>query len=166
MKKTLSSRLWNPSRILKWLAPVAVVGILAVLPQCGTKTSAPSGTFTAVYTNTLSTACGSCHLPGGSAAADGVKLDFSTQATAYSTLVGTTVAANDVVGTCGGVKLVAPSSPATSYLVGTLITSYGGTAFETATGTSCVPYAGHSVNLSADEESSLTAWIQNGAQNN
>ena len=48
-------------------------------------------------------------------------------------------------------------SPATSYLVGTLITSYGGTAFETATGTSCVPYAGHSVNLSADEESSLTA---------
>lgn len=160
MKKLFSSR------ILKWIAPVAAVGILAVLPQCGTKTSAPSGTFTAVYTNTLSTACGSCHVPGGAGTTDGTTLDFTTQTTAYSTLLNSVVSGGSSKNTCPNIKIVVPGSPSTSYLVGTLITSYGGTAFETATGTGCSPYAGHSVNLSADEETSLTAWIQNGALNN
>jgi hypothetical protein len=68
-------------------------------------------------------------------------------------------------GACSSVKIVDPGNPSTSYLAGVLIQSY----YDNFNGlTGCQPYSVHlqDQNLSADEQSSLTTWITNGAANN
>ena len=145
-----------------------------LLHGCGSKdsssTTAASGTFTNVYTTVLSTACIECHKPTGAATLqDNVKIDFSTQALAYSTLVtgSPTVHGASSVGTCANAKLVTPSTVATSYLAGTLFSTYDVNNFAQISG--CTPYAGHlamTLGITTDQQTSITTWIQNGAQNN
>ncbi len=145
-----------------------VLGVLLVFSGCSKKTDSPAvGTFGYVYQNTLKTACIECHVPSGAAyASHGVQLDFSTQDTAYSTLLAKNVTGSSSTGTCSGIRIVSPSTPASSYLAGVLISSYHISNFAGVSG--CTPYANHlsDQNLSAEEQTSLIEWIQGGALNN
>jgi hypothetical protein len=124
------------------------------------------GTFTNVYQNTLKTACIQCHVPGGAPTNDGVKLDFTDQNTAYQTLMGSNVSGQISVGSCGGIKIVNPGNPASSYLAGVLFSEYNTDNF--AGVSTCKPYTAHLTdqNLSADEKTAIISWIQSGAPNN
>ena len=152
---------------LAFFASVVVVALALALSGCGKKEeSFTSGTFTAVYNQTIKGQnCNECHVPGGSAANVGVGLDFTSQATAYQTLVSEMVSGAGSSG-CSALKIVVAGSPSTSYLVPVLISSYATNGFGGQTG--CQPINTHHslVNLSTDEQSSLIAWIQGGAQNN
>jgi hypothetical protein len=139
--------------------------ILRVLPlfaltACGDLLPTTSGTFTDVYAKTLSS-CTQCH--DGSNATEYGSLDFSTQASAYETLVGTTVTGPMAAGTCGQVPLVAAGSPSTSYLTAVLFTDYAA-SFSSG---GCVPYATHleDQSISPEEKTSIETWITNGAAN-
>lgn len=164
MVRTTSSGVWG--RLGVGLA----VGLVGLLVSCGKQTQAPTpGTFTAVYTNTLSSACIQCHVPTGavySAGGGNVKLDFSTQATAYTTLIGVKVAGTSTVGTCGDNFLVVASGATKSYLAAVLFDDYSTANFGGQSG--CTPYAVHhqDQHLSADEKASMVKWITDGALNN
>jgi hypothetical protein len=125
------------------------------------------GTFSDVYTNTLSQACVQCHVPGtATSQVSKVKLNFTTQQTAYQTLVASTVSGVTSSGICAGVKIVVPRNPDNSYLSAVLFSDYDKTDFAGVPG--CVPYSLHQQdqNLSAEEKNSVLLWIQNGALNN
>jgi hypothetical protein len=88
-------------------------------PACGTAATsssvtvtcdAPDPTFTNVYTDIIGARCIGCHHPGGSGVTVGM-LDMSTQAAAYSNLVGVPVA-----GTGAGTSGVTCASLAPSLL--------------------------------------------------
>jgi hypothetical protein len=101
-------------------------------------------TFSRVYSQTLSSACIECHQPGSAASSDyGVELDFSSQGAAFSSLQGTVASATSR-GQCGGVRIVAPGSPKTSYLVAEIA----------------------QINLSQGQVNDIVGWIQSGAPNN
>lgn len=148
-------------------ANAAAIALALALSGCGKQEeSYTSGTFTAVYNQTIKGQnCIECHAPGGSAANLGVGLDFTSQATTYQTLLSETVSGAGSSG-CATLRIVAPGSPSTSYLVPVLIASYATNGFGGRTG--CQPINTHHslVNMSADEQSSLIAWIQGGAPNN
>ena len=163
-------------RLSNWLklSPfLLVAGLAFLLSRCGTNSSTPTpGTFTAVYQNTLGSAsCTQCHVSGG--ANNGSKLDFSTQANAYSTLnpgIATVSGSVAAAGACKSAVLVAKNSPNNSYLLAVIVSDYatlnGATNNVGVTG--CTPYslAQHNVNVSAAEEASIVQWIQAGAPNN
>jgi hypothetical protein len=138
-----------------------------LLTHCGSQknTSTGSGTFTAIYNETLSQSCVECHKPSGSATiANHTTLDFSNgQTAAYNSLIGKTVQGLVSTGTCGTVSLVNTGVPAYSYLLGTLIPSYSNSNFGGAGG--CTPYSGHAP-LSQQQQDDFIAWINGGAQNN
>jgi hypothetical protein len=147
--------------------PLFGLAIALLLSACGKSTESTSGTFTQVYTNTLSRACIECHKPGTAATdQDGVTLNFSTQATAFSTLLESTVRGASSTGTCGSVKIVTAGSVENSYLAGVLFTDYHKDNFAGVSG--CTPYAVHlqNQNLSASEKTTILDWIRNGALNN
>ncbi len=124
-------------------------------------------TFTNVYNNTLKSACVTCHDPSGAATVqNGVQLDFSTQATAYSTLTTKNVTGQTSSGICPGVHIVSAGNPATSYLAAVLFASYAKANFGGVTG--CTPYSVHlqDQHLSSDEQATIIGWIQNGTLNN
>lgn len=145
-----------------------ILGAALALAGCSKKTdSLEVGTFGYVYQNTLKTACIECHVPSGAAyASHGVLLDFSTQDTAYSTLLAKNVTGSSSTGTCSGIRIVSPSTPTSSYILGVLISSYHINNFAGVSG--CTPYANHlsDQNLSSEEQTSLIQWIQGGALNN
>jgi hypothetical protein len=143
---------------------------LVSLTHCGkvTDTSPASGTFGSVYQSMQNQNCVRCHAPSvSSSLAGGSSFDASTQAKAYATLVSQAVSATDVVSSCGSVMLVKPSSPATSYLLATLVPDTYWSADFGQTG--CSPYKNGQhdvVSLSSDETTSYVSWIQNGALDN
>lgn len=161
----------NASKILRTLG---ALGLILVLSRCSNSTTssisnAPSGSFTNIYQNTLSTDCLTCH-PGSSATAAGVTLDFSTQAKAYSSLVGTTgspsvVSATDYAPKCPNVQFVVSDQPSQSYLEAEVDPSYY-VASDFAGVSTCTPYD-HSgtISLSTSELASITAWINAGIPN-
>jgi hypothetical protein len=158
----------NP-RALKHSCVLALTLIAAGLFGCAPEKSLESaspGTFTAVYSQTLRTACIQCHASGS--AQGSANLDFSSQSAAYASLVNRPVvgAVSNGSGQCSGVKLVKPSDTSGSFLMATLSNLYpqsnvGGVA-------GCFPYSIHQTdqNLSAAEISSLAQWIAGGALNN
>src|SRR4051812_10536331 len=109
-------------RHLKVLLPLASATLALTLVHCGkiADSTPASGTFGSVY-NTLKTACIECHVPGGNGASNGEKLDFTTQATAYATLVTTSPTALSGGAACSTVKIVVPSNSTYSYLIGVLV---------------------------------------------
>lgn len=134
-------------------------------PESGTT----SGTFSDVYTKTIKgSSCVECHSPTGMAKLNyGVQLDFTSQSTSYSTLTNNNVVtASDMTGTCGSAKLIVSGSPSTSYFAAVLISQYNVSNFGGISG--CTPYRTHlsDLNISAAEQTSITDWITNGAQNN
>ena len=151
----------------KVLLALVAAGMVVVLANCGKETAptTTTGTFGGIYTNTFSKACVECHVPTGPATvSNGAQFDVTTQATAYATLHGATVAGLTTKGICPSVNLVVASSAATSYLVGTLFSDYAKSGFGGVTG--CTPYNGHSVSLSTSEKDAIISWIQAGALNN
>lgn len=138
------------------------------LADCGQiplSTSPASGTFGSVYQSIQTSGCVECHAPGGSATLSNSTLDFTSQASAYSSLIAASATSGG--SNCASLKDVVAGSPSTSYMLGALITAYRDN-FSTATGTTCQPTNSHglTVALSAEEQASLVAWIQNGALNN
>lgn len=136
----------------------------ALLVSCGAPKDEPA--FTPVYT-ILSSACIQCHQPGGSATANyGVSLDFTTQASAYSTLLAGNVSASTTSTICSGVKIVSAGSPSSSYLLGTVVSTYNVPNFAGKTG--CTP-SNHNnlygINLSSAQQTTLINWVQSGATN-
>ncbi len=110
-----------------------------------------------------------CHIPTGAATVNsGVRVDFTSQVTAYTTLTGTSSVQGAVSkGNCSTVKLGVASSPSTSYLTGALFSDYTKNNFAGVTG--CTPYySAHvsSFNISDSQESSITSWMKSGALNN
>ncbi len=152
---------------LNWIWVPVFVALMLMLSRCGQKDSGPaSGTFSHVYTVTLKTACIECHVPTGAATvSNGVTLDFSTQAKAYSTLTGSVVTGQTSSGICANVKIVTASDLAKSYLAAVLFSDYNISNFAGKTG--CSPDTTHlsRENLSAAEKTSITTWITNGAKN-
>ena len=140
----------------KTFRPLALMLYLSALTACGDILPTVPGTFSDVYKNTLSGTCLGCH--------DGTdpqksNLDFSTQATAYATLVGTTVTGDQSSAACGSQTLVSASSPDTSYMLATLFDDYR-TAF-----TACDAYVHETVSITDSQKSSMVDWITNGAAN-
>lgn len=152
-----------------WLPSLAVLVLLlsrcGALPESLTLTPA-SGTFASVYSALQKNNCTECHVPGRSGPAAGVTLNFTSQATAFSTLTANYVTATASVGTCGAAKIVTSGDPAKSYLAAVLFDSYNINNFGGVSG--CSPFTGHlaAYNLSTAEQTSLLNWITNGALNN
>lgn len=156
--------LWGLVAIALAVALPAALGLL--LNGCSKSEGPKSGTFGNVYANTLSTTCRSCHQPGGTAYASyNVLLDFSSQNNAYSTLLNRTVSGSSSVGTCGGIRIVSPSAPTSSYLAAVTVSSYSTSNFAGVSG--CTPLNSHltAYPLSSSEQTSLIAWINAGAPN-
>jgi hypothetical protein len=158
-----------PIRFYTWASRAAYVALALTLTYCGqtTTTGPASGTFSAVYTNTLSQACIQCHVPTGAVyTVNQVPLDFTSQTTAYNTLTANKVKGQSSVGICGDVDIVKASHPELSYLAAVLFSDYSTSDFGGETG--CTPYSVHhqDQHLSADEKTSLIKWITNGALNN
>jgi hypothetical protein len=158
----------------RWLWLALLTSSLFLLNRCGNRDSQPnsrsfishdSGTFTDIYTNTLSGQCVACHQPGSSNN-DESTLDFTSQANAFTTLTTGTVVGEQKAPTCGKMPLVIANDPADSYLMGTLFADYyKGSNFNNDA--DCAPYQhGQQVQLSDDEKNSMLQWIQNGLPNN
>lgn len=118
-------------------------------------------TFSSLYSNTFS-GCKQCHSPNGSATASGTKLDFTTSTTAYNTLVGTKTKSPSNLD-CASLTMVISGSSQTSYLTALFDTSLQNGNFN---GTNCRPENTHISYISQSDLSSITAWINQGAQNN
>lgn len=182
-KKSKPSKLsinWNARLSAVKSGAALLPALLLILASCSDNHRSRRGTvdannpsalmfansFSQIYASTLSTACIACHQPGASASADyGVELDFSSQSSAYATLQGTVASATSR-GQCGGVRIVAPGSPANSYLLAEVAQSYTSSNFGGVGG--CTPAAVHysALNLSQEQISAIADWIQAGAPNN
>jgi hypothetical protein len=153
--------------VQKLYKPVLALFVLLTLCHCGqapeTTPTYTSGTFSSVYNVTLKTACIQCHVSPG---INGVKLDFSTQALAYQTLLASKVTGNTTSGICPNVSIVVAGNVSKSYLAAVLIAKYNTPNFSSVSG--CSPYSVHlqDQNLSAAEQTSLTDWISGGALDN
>lgn len=146
-----------------------ILPLFILLCRCGqTPTSTPTlteGTFTHVYEKTLKSACIECHVPTGAAfKTDGVLLDFTSQAKAYSTLTTSSVTGGSSKTTCGSAKIVKATKVEDSYLAAVLFTEYNISNFAGISG--CTPYTLHLTdqNISSTEKNSITTWIKNGAK--
>jgi hypothetical protein len=157
----------RPGRLIQ---ATGLLALLMVLTHCGKveeATGPASGTFGHVYKAIKSNNCDECHVPTGAATVNSnVQLDFTSQTTAYTTLMNTTVTGGASVGTCGAVKNVTASDPTKSYFAGIMVPAYRMDNFAGATG--CLPVNTHieQYSFSGDEQTSLTNWIKNGALNN
>jgi hypothetical protein len=143
---------------LRGLAVGAFVAVmLTAFGGCGSSSASVGSTgdgqatFTNIYTSILQPACATHHSGGASASG---ALDMSSQALAFSNLVGVK-AAGSACGTSGDIRVVA-GSPTESLL------------YNKVNGTqSCgaqMPLGGPY--LPADEISLIEAWITAGAMNN
>ena len=157
---------FRASALLQLCLPLVAAGLLSA---CGSQSAdSPSlpPTFTNVYANSFA-GCNSCHSPGqASYDVSGVHLDFTTQATAYSTLRSWRTGSAASGADCNGIVTVSPGSPQASYVEAMVDPTYRKSPFPGGSGAGCTPYD-HSgfVNLSQASKSLLSAWIQNGANN-
>lgn len=134
-----------------------------VLSHCGQD---KSGTFSSIYTTTLSSACIQCHVPTGAVyTVNGVPLDFTSKDSAYKTLTYSKASGNSS-NICNNVPIVKKGDPKNSYLVAVLFSDYSTNDFAGQAG--CIPYNVHhqDQNLSASEKASIIKWITDGALNN
>jgi hypothetical protein len=158
---------------LIWIHSAVLIAVIVVLSRCGSNSSTSPETaasFTYVWQNTISTTCQSCHLPGGSASITcaGIKVDFTSQGSAYNTLVGVggvpaKPVCKDVLPQCANVAFVAPGNPGTSYMEYLVDPAYTGQI----PGTSCTSYA-HQVlvpGISANNLAAIKSWITSNALN-
>jgi hypothetical protein len=160
---------------------IGLVGLILVIARCGSNSSdgrqsplgarSDSGTFSAIYQNTIQSECIQCHEPGQSSGVQaGTSLDFTSQSQAYATLTSgsTSVVSATDAGGCIGAAIIVGGNPGQSYFAATLFTDWA-QKYSNASFPNCDPYSHvvhQNLNLSADEENSIIAWIQNGAQNN
>lgn len=160
----------NQKSLLHYISVILVIVAALTLTRCGTQdptTSLTPGTFASVYSILKSHNCTECHIPTGAATIDsGVKLDFTSQTSAFTTLTTSTVSGSSGINSCTGVKIVVPNSPSTSYLAAVLFSKYSISDFGGKSG--CIPDNSHLTqnNLSTADQSSIIDWIQNGAKNN
>jgi hypothetical protein len=165
---------WSRSSLKQFiqlgLVIVGSVGLLGcpngTTPESVTSDSSSSGTFSNIYKNTFKKACIECHVPSGAATIDNrVKLDFTTQDLAYSTLISSKVSGMIGSGTCGSANLIVAGDAKQSYLLAVLDAKYNSVNF--AGITDCSPYSVHlqDQSLSESELSSIATWITNGAKN-
>ena len=151
--------------VARYVGALAAVLVILLLARCGQQSAYTPGTFTAVYNQTLKTACVECHQPGGSATIAGATLDFTTQAKAYATIKPGSVGGGSSGPSCKNLPIVVAGNATSSFLAAVLFVEYDTTPFQNP---GCTPYATHQSdqNLSADEKSSLLQWINAGAKNN
>jgi hypothetical protein len=151
-------------QIRRSIALIALAAASALtLMDCGKALGPASGTFGNVY-ETLKSDCIECHVPGGSGLVSGSTFDVTSATTAYNTLLSDT--AHTAAPECAGVKLVVANTPTSSYLAAVLFSDYNINSF--AGVANCKPITRHhsDLNLSADEKTSILAWINGGALNN
>jgi hypothetical protein len=126
-------------------------------------------TFTNVYTDIIGVRCIGCHKPGSSGVTVGM-LDMSTQAAAYTNLVGVT-AKGTGAGTSGitcasvmpALVRVTPSDSANSLLYNKVHSKLVATLAPCG---SPMPLPATGPSLTAAEVDLIAAWINAGAQNN
>ncbi len=156
------SKIW---RALNFIGGLTLVSILYT--SCGERgTDSVEPTFSSLYANYFSSACVQCHSPGTDAYDDGVLFDFTTQESAYDSLLSRTVTSPSNPGLCLGVKIVDAGNAKNSYLTGVLLGSYNTNNFAGVSG--CRPDQGH-INRNdfpSSAQSALLNWINEGAQNN
>lgn len=151
----------------RFLAPLVLGAAVLLLARCGLEQAeAPSGTFRSVFQAFQSNNCTECHTPTGAAwQSDGVQLDFSDASAAYTGLTTQNVMGASSVGNCPGVKLVVPGDLNKSYFAAVLFDDIPQDDFAGVTGCTVYPTHHADVNLSASQQTSIRAWIQNGANN-
>jgi mono/diheme cytochrome c family protein len=144
---------------------IALLGALALVTACSSSSSgtpaaatpsddagASTGTvtFTQVYSDIISQDCVSCHNPAGDGVTAG-KLDMSSQATAFSNLVGVAAAGE----ACGGKGTRVVAGDADNSILYQKVTS--------PTCGSQMPLGGTA--LSNDKTEEIETWIKAGAMN-
>lgn len=103
-------------------ASMAVAGCSSVDTAASTAggAAAATGSFDAVYTNTLSKNCSGCHAPGAPGYAAGStesSLDFATADKAFSTLQGSAAGLKGNFSSCNAVAFVTAGDPSKSLLM-------------------------------------------------
>lgn len=165
------------TRALGLLLWITLVVSTVFSTSCGViPTTVTGGTGTSTYTFSMVYAvitsvprCVDCHSPpSGSAVTAGSKLDFSTQALAYSTLTTKKLEGGTSGTACNSVSIVDSAGRVTmSGLAAVLFSDYN-TTNDFAGATGCKPYTGHhsDLSLSSSEKSTILGWISDGAKNN
>ena len=133
--------------------------------------SDPGAHFSSLYSNYLNN-CAQCHAPGavGATSTTEKSLDFSTAATAYSTLTGKATGLSGNQQACNGVPFVVSGKPGSSLLVAT-IDSATRSAFDYTATPTCDNNAISDMAFKTGKAPSaaliaaLKTWIQNGAAN-
>ena len=127
--------------------------------------------FSSLYADYLSN-CAGCHAPGavGQTSSTEKTLDFSSEAAAYSSLMGNASGLSGNQQACNGVAFVVKGKPQSSLVVATL-DSATRTAFDVSTSPGCDANAISDMvfktgkSPSAAFISALKTWVQNGAPN-
>ena len=149
----------------RFFTSIVLALTVLVLARCGLEQAqAPSGTFRSVFQAFESNNCAECHAPTAAAyAVDGVQMDLSAQAAAYSDLT-TKNSFSPSTGDCAGIKLVTGGDLSKSYFAAVLLADV---ATDNFAGTSCTPCSEHhtSQNLTDAQKTSIRTWIENGAPN-
>jgi collagen type VII alpha len=141
----------------------ATVGDSGSTTDAGAADAGPP-TFTNVWSSIISTHCSTCHSGTGAGLAEGM-LDMSTQAMAYTDLVGAdggmgVAAAGTGCGT-SGLKRVTPGDAMTSLIYEKVV------AKTDDAGAPCgVPMPAAGPALTAEQDGLIAAWINAGALNN
>jgi hypothetical protein len=146
---------------------IAAIGFLLFATACSSSSGAPTtdtpgstgdsgagetaATFTQVYTDLVSPICVECHLPSGVGVTDG-KLDLSSQATAYTNLVGVAATGSS----CNGMG--------TRVVAGDAAMSIFYTKVTTPTCGSKMPLG--ETALTSAQADEIEGWINAGAMNN
>lgn len=155
----------NKGRIVVKTATMILA--MGLVPSCGDDSSS-SPTFTRVWNEIYTDKnCASCHSGTDGERDNGLGLDLTTQALAYTNTVGKTVGSLNSASNCASLQFVKTSAATESVLYGSLDESAVAGFAELADG--CEPnYSEHSANsvtLSAAQLSLLKSWINAGALN-
>ena len=151
---------------------IAALFAVAALAACGGGTTAPAGVtanFSSLYSDYLSS-CKQCHAPNAPGRTSDIEtsLDFSTAATAYSTLSGSAAGLSGNQQACNGVHFLVAGHPEQSLLVASLDATTraafsSGSCNQDGVTDETVKAGG------APSDAFITAlkqWITDGAQNN
>jgi hypothetical protein len=137
----------------------------------GDSSGDPGAHFSSLYSNYLNN-CSQCHAPGavGATSSTEKSLDFSTAATAYSTLTGKATGLSGNQQACNGVPFIVSGKPGSSLLVAVL-DSGTRSAFDYSGTPGCDNNAISDMAFKTGKTPSaafiaaLKTWIQNGAAN-
>lgn len=166
---TIRSKRDFENRIRVVVRTLGALGLIAFASSCGSSSSTTptAGTFTSVYSIISGQNCQQCHTTGTGDNQDGAALDFTTQAKAYSSMIGAVVAGSATKTKCPSVSIVSSGSVANSYLLGTMFWSTYGNTSNFAGVSGCTPYEHSSTFfISSTNQASVVSWITNGLPNN